>query len=88
MPNVKTCLVAVTVALAVAAGATPGFAKERHTASHSAKKRLYLSTETTDPREKALRECNAEVEPWNNRDYQGTQIIRYNGCMQQRGQMP
>jgi hypothetical protein len=84
MPNVKTCLAAATLGLAVVASASPGLAKERH----HAKQGLYLSTETNGARETALRECNKAVEPWNNRDWQGTQIIRYNGCMHEHGQMP
>jgi hypothetical protein len=47
-----------------------------------------LSTTMDGAREQALRECNTEVAPWNNRDFQAAQIVRYNGCMQQRGQMP
>jgi hypothetical protein len=83
MPNVNTTLTAITLGLAVIASASPGLAKERHHAQH-----LYLSTEMNGDREKALRECNAEVAPYNNRDYQSTQIIRYNGCMERHGQMP
>jgi hypothetical protein len=84
MPNVKTCLTALTLGLAVVASASPGLAKERY----HAKQRLYLSTEMDGEREKALRDCNKEVEPWNNRDWQTMQIIRYNGCMERHGQMP
>jgi hypothetical protein len=83
MPNVKTCLAAVTLGLALATSASPGFAKARHQTQH-----LYLSTEMNGAREQALRECNAEVAPWNNRDWQTMQIIRYNGCMERHGQMP
>jgi len=75
-----TCLAALVSGLAIVAAAAPSLAKEeRH---------FYLSSEMNLDRERALRDCNAEVAPWNNRDWQGMQIIRYNGCMFQRGQMP
>src|SRR5262245_50838096 len=99
MMNVKTALTGIALGLVVVASASPGLAKERahhrHAASHG---RLYnqaapqggygFNTEMSGARAAALRECNKAVEPWNNRDWQSMQIIRYNGCMQEHGQMP
>ena len=80
MTHVKAFIAACISGLAIAATAASALAKEDRL--------FYLSAEMNFDRERALRECNAEVAPWNNRDWQGTQIIRYNGCMFQRGQMP
>jgi len=89
MMRIGTCLAACISGLAVVATAAPSLAKEeRHLVRHLPDGGIYLSTEMNADRERSLRECNAEVAPWNNRDYQGTQIVRYNGCMFERGQMP
>ena len=49
---------------------------------------FHLNSTMDSAREKALRECNAAVAGYSNRDFQATQIVRYNGCMQEHGQMP
>ena len=84
MMKVKTVLTGIALGLAVVGSASPGLAKQRP----AAKGPLYLSTEMNSSRDAALRECNAAVAPWNNRDWQSMQIIRYNGCMYEHGQMP
>ena len=88
MTHEKICLAACVSALTLVASAAPGFAKEQSYLASRFPGGIYLSAEMNAERERALRDCNAEVAPWNNRDWQGTQIIRYNGCMFQRSQMP
>ena len=88
MTSVRTRLAACTVSLVVVATASSAVAKDGDRARQSAQGWLYLSSEMNGERERALRTCNDEVAPWNNRDWQSMQIIRYNGCMVQRAQMP
>src|SRR5262245_14101530 len=102
MKSAKTILAGIAVGIAIVASASPGLAKERAHSRHATAHRPlynqaapqggyqggYLSSDMNGSRAAALRECNKEVEPWNNRDWQSMQIIRYNGCMQQHGQMP
>ena len=77
-------LAAAALALIATAATSPALAKARH--HHP--QQLYLNSAPASARDAALRECNAAVDPYNNRDFQGTQIIRYNGCMFEHGQMP
>src|SRR5215470_1147351 len=70
MMRIGTCLAACISGLAVVASAAPSLAKEeRHLVRHLPDGGIYLSTEMNADRERSLRECNAEVAPWNNRDY-------------------
>jgi hypothetical protein len=84
--KLMTCMAGIALAVSVAGAASPALAKQRHHAQHH--RALYLNSAPANARDAALRECNAAVAPYNNRDFQGTQIIRYNSCMFEHGQMP
>src|SRR5262249_33309920 len=81
--KLKSCMTGIALAVFVAGAASPALAKARN---HH--RPLYLNSAPISSRDAALRECNAEVAPYNNRDFQGSQIIRYNACMFEHGQMP
>jgi len=78
----RMAVVAVSLTATIAA-ASPALAKARH---HH--RTLYLNSAPVSARDAALRECNEAVKPYNDRDFEGTQIIRYNGCMFAHGQIP
>ena len=82
--KLTTRMAVAALTLAATAGTSPALAKARHHHHWP----LYLESAPVSARDAALRECNAAVEPYNNRDFQGTQIIRYDGCMFSHRQMP
>src|SRR5271170_6106142 len=85
----KHLLVGLSLATLATAGASPVFATSHHQASQSLRQLyMYAPGGADADRDAALRDCDAAVAKYSNKDWQTTQAAVYGNCMAKYHQVP